>query len=279
MKLILKILFVAFTLPDYAIAQELGCGNDITLTASGDNSENAVALNCGNTSFNSELSAENEKDFYAFEADAGEVVNVQMKGYDDGVDPLIKIMNAQGSVLIQQSSMNKMTSIKDFNIPSIGQYYISVEDYNGNDTGKYGFSFQKLIVDVCSSKLECGMEEMTANFGLYSEMDVYQFEGKAGQSINFIMSEIDEILEPAVRFYAPDGHLIFADEQSAHVDISDYILPNAGVYTIVCTDKFGNGQGKYKINFEVLNSDGSTNCETCDDGSGIQASLMRKNHN
>jgi len=230
------------------------------------NFDEFTILDCGNTSLNATLETNDERDIYAFEAQEGELINIQMRGYDNGIDPLVKLINNAGTILIEESAIGNMAGIKDFKIPAHDRYYISVEDVNNNDSGDYGFSFQKVNIDVCASDLGCHTEFTTKSIDNYAEMDLYEFTADANQMISFIMEEVNPDLEPMVRFYAPDGELLIEDAKAFHVDITEYILPQSGRYTIVCSDNFGNDTGEYSIGFKLYDSIGDSACETCDDG-------------
>lgn len=226
----------------------------------------AQYLDCGNATFRTTLENENEIDVYSFKANAGEIINVQMRGYLNGIDPLLKVFDKNGNMLASDYINGAMASINDLVIPEEGLYTITAEDRNGNDTGDYGFSFQRVHLDLCPVQLGCDTEVLNGQIDIFSEMDVYEFDGLAGQLVTFVMAEVDVSLEPMIRFYAPDGTLINEEAKSFHVDMTDYVLPQDGRYVLVCLDKNGNDTGAYTISFGLNNEDNTSVCSTCGDG-------------
>ena len=226
----------------------------------------AQYLDCDNATFRASLDSENEIDLYSFKARAGEMINVQMRGYLNGIDPLLKVFDKQGNLLASDYINGAMASINDLMIPADGIYTITAEDRNGNDVGDYGFSFQRVHLNLCPTQLSCEAETTNGQIDIFTEMDVYSFEGLAGQIVTFEMVEVETALEPMIRFYAPDGTLLLEEAKSFHVDVTDYSLPQDGRYVVVCLDKNGNDTGAYTISFNLENADSTSVCTTCDDG-------------
>ncbi len=226
----------------------------------------AKYLDCGDNSFSTTLDVENEVDVYSFRADAGEMINIQMRGYLNGIDAFLNVYDTAGNLLASDYSNGSMAKINELIIPSEGLYTVTAEDRNGNDTGEYGLSFQRVHLDLCPTTLNCNDGQTNGMIDYFAEMDVYEFTAEAGQIITFEMEEIDAALEPMIRFYAPDGTLLVEEHKSFHVDITDYVLPQTGRYILVCLDKNGNDTGAYTIDFNLDFDNGTSVCSTCNDG-------------
>ena len=230
------------------------------------NSSCSEFLDCGNNSFSTTLDEENEVDVYSFKAEEGEIINVQMRGYLNGIDAFIKIYDTAGNLLDSDYSNGSMAAINGLVIPAQGFYSITAEDRNGNDTGEYGLSFQRVNFDLCPTNLSCDNGNANGRIDFFAEMDVYEFTAEAGEIVTFEMTEIDAALEPMIRFYAPDGTLLVEEHKSFHVDVTDYVLPQTGRYVLVCLDKNGNDTGAYTLDFNLNFDNGTSVCSTCNNG-------------
>ncbi len=200
----------------------------------------AIQIECGNSTFNNKLETEEERDVYQIKAEANEVANLRVRGYDNGIDPDLKIYNSQGILLAENSAFGKLVSIENFVFPTNDYYYITVQDLNTNDIGLYGFSFEKVNLDVCATELDCTKGTSTATFELYAEMDIFEFKGEAEQMATILMEEVTTALDPSMKLYSPSGVLLFEDSKSFHVDLTNFSLPETGTYVVVCSDEFGN---------------------------------------
>jgi len=225
----------------------------------------ATYLDCGENAFSATLEEENEVDVYSFKAMQGEIINVQMRGYLNGIDAFLKIYDAAGNLLASDYSNGAMAEINELVIPAEGLYTVTAEDRNGNDTGEYGFSFHRVYIDPCPVNLSCDNSSTNEKIEFFGEMDLYEFTAEAGQIISFEMAEVDAALEPMIRFYAPDGTLLVEEHKSFHVDVTDYVLPQSGRYTLVCLDKNGNDTGEYTLVFNLNFENGTSICSTCND--------------
>ncbi len=245
-------------------------GNDVgeyALALQVVNSEGcATYLDCGDNAFRTTLDEEHEVDVYSFKAQQGEIINMQMRGYLNGIDAFLKIFDPTGNLLASDYSNGSMAKINELVIPTDGLYTVTAEDRNGNDTGEYGLSFQRVHLDLCPTNLSCDNNVSNGMIEYFAEMDVYEFTGEAGQIITFEMEEIDAALEPMIRFYAPDGTLLIEEHKSFHVDVTDYVLPQTGRYILVCLDKNGNDTGAYTLAFNLNFENGTSVCSTCNDG-------------
>ncbi len=223
-------------------------------------------LDCGDNAFSTTLEEENEVDVYSFKANEGEIINAQMRGYLNGIDAFLKIYDTAGNLLTSDYSNGSMAKINGLVIPAEGLYTITAEDRNGNDTGEYGFSFQRVHLDLCPTNLSCENSAANGMIEFFAEMDLYEFTAEEGQIVSFEMAEIDAALEPMIRFYGPDGTLLIEEHKSFHVDVTDYVLPQTGRYTLVCLDKNGNDTGAYTLDFNLNFENGTSVCSTCNDG-------------
>ena len=225
----------------------------------------AKYLDCGDNAFSTTLEEENEVDVYSFKANEGEIINVQMRGYLNGIDAFLKIYDTAGNLIASDYSNGSMAEINELVIPAAGLYTVTAEDRNGNDTGEYGFSFQRVHLDLCPTDLSCDNSTTNGMIEFFAEMDVYEFTAEAGQIVTFEMEEIETALEPMIRFYAPDGTLLVEEHKSFHVDVTDYLLPQTGRYVLVCLDKNGNDTGAYSLSFALNSENGTSVCSTCND--------------
>lgn len=87
---------------------------------------------------------------------------------------------------------------------------------------------------------------------LFGEINVYKFEGEAGDVIIIWMPQVTTELDPRIRLYGPDNMQLISDYDSSYASIAEYALPETGVYTIYCDDYGANNSGDYQIEFIKL---------------------------
>ncbi|MEM8908380.1 MAG: hypothetical protein AAGD05_11085, partial [Bacteroidota bacterium] len=256
---------------DYLLVVKDEKGNDTgdySLTFQVLNQDNcSEQFSCANPSFTTDLELPGEVDLYAVKAEAGEVLNVRMRGVLNGVDSRLQLYSPAGAILIEDYANGAMAEIVNWVVPQSGTYTIAASDRGGNDTGEYGISLQKLPASPnCAIELNCEATVYTSGLANFAEMDAYTFYGAYRQVLTVTMTEIDIALEPVIKLYGPQGDLLAEQYRSLHADISNFVLPANGVYTILAMDKNGNDIGDYTIDFELNQENGTTTCATCDDG-------------
>ncbi len=222
-------------------------------------------LNCSNGTFTSSLDQLSEIDMYGLELEAGDVLNIQMRGLLNGIDALIQVYDPSGNLVAEKYKNGSLSRIKNLTIPVTGKYLIAVSDRGGNDQGDYGFSFQVINAEACVINLDCDNIESSKTLNHFGELHKYAFTANAGDMVTFEMSEIDPALEPQIELYGPEGTLLEEAYASYHADITDYALPTSGTYVILALDKNGNDTGAYTLDFALNNTNGTSVCVTCDD--------------
>jgi len=208
----------------------------------------ATELSC-NTDFTESIDGLSEIDYYYFQATAGERIMLQMRATSSSLEGELTLYSAAGVQLSNDSPGGGLCEIVDYTIPSDGTYFVKVNDKHGNDTGDYGFSFQKLD-PTCATPYSCTDGSVNGNFNSFATMDAYSFSGTAGDIIQIKMVETGTELEPLFYLYDPSHDRIIDETASHDINIDDFELPQTGTYIAIAMDRNGNDMGGYTLLIE-----------------------------
>jgi tetratricopeptide (TPR) repeat protein len=129
-----------------------------------------------------------------------------------------------------------------------GIAYVGLEE-----TAKAGVDFAKRI-----ELLALDVKEETLKLGVSSEVEMsygqvyhFTFEGKAGQHLNLLVSDITLVgVDPLIALLDPDGTPIAGDDDSGGTydsQISNFELPADGTYTLVVSHANGGYNGLLSV--------------------------------
>src|SRR5205807_835225 len=104
------------------------------------NPANAKPIAYGQT-LEASIDAVAEMDAYSFQAQAGDMVRVRMSR-SSGIDPKIELFDAQGRSVTNITAF--ADAVLDVPLASSGTYYFLLSDLNGDETGAYGVSLERL---------------------------------------------------------------------------------------------------------------------------------------
>jgi uncharacterized repeat protein (TIGR01451 family) len=222
--------------------------------------------------------APGEMHTYSFNASADDSVTILMSQsshvyeYGEKFEPHLELHAPDGTVLAVNSDSDSAI-VQSVRIPQRGTCFILAREKDGFDAGDYGLSLVKIPGTVTVNDPNGG----SINPGEYKkgiiepgDMDSYTFTASAGDSITILMSQssqvynYDEIFEPLVELYAPDGTAVDANSGSDSATIQSARVPQSGTCFIIAREKDGSDVGDYCLS--LLKVPWTANCGTIDPG-------------
>jgi hypothetical protein len=198
-------------------------------------SEDMGVITCGETE-SDEIAAPAEQDTWTFSGQAGERVLIDAERTSGSLDPRIELYPPGGGGSV--ASDDQFVSCK---LPQSGTYTIRVTDHGADHTGSYNISMYNLQGCVWPT-ITCG-ETIKAAIDVPSEMDIYQFEGQAGERVLIDAERTSGSLAPRIVLYPPGG----GDDVVVGDGFVSYKLAQSGTYTIRLTDVGVDQTGSYSI--------------------------------
>jgi len=153
--------------------------------------------------FQASLSAASEVDTYTFDAQAGDVVRVEMTT-DTTFDPYIRLFGPDGSFIAEAAASGPGTATISCRLETAGTYRVLAMDYGGEETGAYA-----LVLSGGSAATHYSIsfgQTISGSITTPAHQDVYTFEVQAGDMVLVRMGT--EEREGYIRNSNPDGWLI-----------------------------------------------------------------------
>jgi WD40 repeat protein len=165
---------------------------------------------------------------WAFEGEAGQIVQIAMNEDDSGVDTFLTLLGPDGFTLITDDDGGSGTNslIKDFVLTQDGSYTILPD--GDRDSGAYTLSLAETVVEsiafgeTVSADIEDGL--------------IWTFEGRAGQIIRIEMNEDDSGIDTLLTLRGPDEFTLITDDDGGSGTnslIDSFVLTQDGSYTIL----------------------------------------------
>lgn len=81
----------------------------------------------------------------------------------------------------------------------------------------------------------------------------FYFQGQRGQAVTIAMKAVDNAFDTLVRLEGPEGELTYNDDfgGASNSQISNYLLPQDGIYRIIPTAWGSMGSGNYRLSLQV----------------------------
>jgi uncharacterized protein YraI len=197
---------------------------------------------------------------YTFEAQAGDIIDIQMQGTSGNLDPLLVLLNAQDVELARNDDADTATSrdsaIQGFAIPADGAYIIVATRFGENDGVSEG-TFDLTLTLTTSPTPAVGVGEVQTATGTISN-------DQPGQSFTYTVNA-DEVvtvelvatsgdLDPLLIILAPDGREIVRNDDlssdSTNSRIENILLNEHGDYSFIAT-RYQQGAGASAGDFEI----------------------------
>jgi len=194
-----------------------------------------------------------DMDVYAYDGTAGDFISVAMTrvGYTY-LDPYIELWAPDGTIEATVSGPNSPYAayLQAHRLQQSGRYLIVCQNHDRYQTGPYNLSLVKnpgpnAADDGEASTIAAG-QTRSGNISDGGDVDVYGYEGTAGELISLAMSRIGSpyvgsSLQPYVELWAPDGTIEATAISGSPYWYSAYLqahrLQQSGPYLIVCYDR------------------------------------------
>jgi hypothetical protein len=215
--------------------------------------------------------------WFTFEAEANQIIGIEMKAKSGDLDPFLRLLNSAGDILIENDDdpegSNRDAYIRDFVLPEDGQYTIIATRFQrgqGSTTGDFTLIVAQSAVlpDVTM------MPTATEGVPLLASGDIlegtldddtplfeYVFEVDSAAIIEIELTALSGNLDAYLLILDANGEILIEnddDPQGSGRDayIREFQLPTAGQYTIVATrfrQAQGSTSGAFRLRFAILN--------------------------
>lgn len=211
-----------------------------------------------------ELTNERFAHYYRFEANANEIVSVDMKRLSGGLDAFLAIATESGTELISNDDTegSQNAAIADFLIPADGAYYVVATRYaraEGQTQGRYRLTFQRkgnafegVPDDIrfipYGSTITGSIDDATPAI-------LYAFYGQQGESVTAAMNRGDGDLDPVLEILDAAQRVLASNDDSdgsQNARIDRYTLPATGVYYLRAARYSGEGQPATRGSFILV---------------------------
>src|SRR5437588_389681 len=159
-----------------------------------------------------------------------------------GIDPQIELSDSQGRSVTNITAF--ADAVLDVPLASGGTYYFLLSDLNGDETGAYGVSLERLNNPANANPIAYG-QTLQASIDAVAKADAYSFQAQAGDRVRVRMSR-------STRLYS---EIELSDSQGRSVTnitafadaMLDVPLASGGTYYFLLSDLNGDETGAYSV--------------------------------
>lgn len=203
---------------------------------------------------------------YTFNGRAGDVINIRMEQTDGDLDPLVRLLAADDTLLIENDDAgtdDRNSQITGFELPTDGLYRIVATRFQeelGTLEGGFtltltsGTTLPPTVEGSTGTDLQYGAT-VTGTIAGDTIAFNYTFSGSAGDVVTIRMNSVSNALDPLLILLDPAGNTLIEndDDPDGIFDslIADFELPGDGVYTIIAT-RFQGELGSSEGDFELI---------------------------
>ena len=219
-------------------------------------------------SYAGQIGADRLSQRFRFEAEAGEVVGIQMQRQSGDLDPLLVLTDTEGNPLITNDddpeSASRDSYIRGFTIPISGDYEILATRFQqdlGSTTGEYVLNLlrNQPVANNAISSIAFG-ETLTGEITDTNPELIIEFEVQAGAVIGIEMLTLSGNLDPLVILLDADGARIAINDDDPqgtgrNAYLREFRLPQSGTYQIVATrfqERLGTTTGSFELRLEEI---------------------------
>src|SRR5207302_1180765 len=205
-----------------------------------------VTLHAALQIFQASIDAVAKADAYSFQAQAGDVVRVRMSR-SSGIDPQIELFDSQGRSVTNITAF--ADAVLDVPLASGGTYYFLLSDLNGDETGTYGVSLDRLNIPANAKPIAYPYTTLFRSDAV-AKADAYSFQAQAGDRVQVRMSRSSGI-DPQIELFDAQGRSL-ANTTAFADAILDVPLASGGTYYFLLSDLNGDETGAYSVSL-ILN--------------------------
>ncbi len=219
-----------------------------------------------------EITGDESEVRWTFEAEAGDVVDIQMNVIDGNLDPLLSLLASGETELIvndddtQSPTPTRNSFIRGFVIEEGGTYTILATRFQqnlGSTTGLFELILERgtegsvpdnALLNVRTTTIEYG-DVITGTINSDMPQVVFTFEGTQGDVVSIRLVGTSGTLDPFLILLDAVGEELISNDDDPIVGgrdsfIPEFELPETGTYTIIAT-RFQQNLGATTGNFEL----------------------------
>lgn len=203
-----------------------------------------------------------DTDQFVFTGNAGHCIYAQANRTSDSLNPVIDLFPPDGGDREAQARAGggSIAQLYAHELAQSGEYTLLIRDDGANGTGGYLLSYLDLDGAItCSLDPNGGpivLDEATeGSIDPVVDMDVYTFQGVAGQRVIIQANRTSGDLNPVIDLFPPSGCDREAQARAGGGSIAqlyDQTLAETGVYRILIRDDGANGTGEYLLSLNFL---------------------------
>ena len=215
----------------------------------GVSAESGSGLRYGDTVANA-ITHDSPEVYYSFRAKQGDLVTLVMRRDGGGLDPLLRIVDANRQILVEadDSQGSPDARIERWQVPADGQYLIVATRYGeiaGSTTGQFLLTLNKIPDSALGSSPDLAIQMIE---GQSAERDLsadryevwYVFEARAGERVTVSLARVNGSLDPFVVLLDPGqneliSHDDIVDGKERDSLITAFNIPADGKYYVIAT--------------------------------------------
>lgn len=214
-----------------------------------------------------EITATRWLHLYTFTAPANDRLEVIATRTNGTLQPVVSVMDANGTVLQTGYNDNAIADTNSFELPGAGQYTVAVSRYNdqgGATLGTYELTVHLLASGEDSPLMAEPQGEVTYDQtleGVISPAQWYQdwtFTTDGADTLSITVDRVDGDLYPEVVLLGASEQEVtraYSDSTGARATINRYTLASPGTYTVRVTrysGKSGESTGAYNLTVSLI---------------------------
>lgn len=207
---------------------------------------------------------------YSFAAGSGDVVLIQINRLWGFMDPRLDLVDPGGTVLMSSSLPGTgRAEILSSQLAASDSYCILVRDLDGENQGSYNLSVQGVNCPAGAIMMEYN-DSRQDSLSQFSQINAYQFEGRAGEVVSAEMIPFTGDIQPHLRMFDPGGLKIGDDADIEFALLSNIRLSKTGLHTLIATDQVGNRTGNYFLVLLRSSTDLTDDADGLPDGFALE---------
>ncbi len=188
---------------------------------------------------------------YTFSANGGDIIWLRMRDVQ-AVDAHFQLIDSLGLIIAEDYDIGGLAEISNFLIEDTATYWIRAFDHNHNELGEYGFSIHKVNAPAYSNPISC-YTNISDEITQHAAINVYHFDGKAGDIISAQMRAKTTHLEPQFHIFNSKGDELFKSKRKGRLAIVNETLSSTDRYTVFVLDRGGNDADLIGFSMLTLN--------------------------
>lgn len=256
----------------YIVAGRFGYGlgstagnYELVIERIGNGSLSGCALRYGDTAFHRITNDEPEV-FYTFQAQAGDIVNVNMRASSGNLDSYLVVADSSGFILAENDDIlgSLDAAVEGLFIPADGTYFIIASRYAqqaGTSSGNYILTLQEAANSGLGNSAQGAIpirmgDRVEGVISADAVVRYYRFEARQDDIINIRMSRINGNLDSYISLTNAGLQELVANDDfggSQNSFIEGYRIPANGTYYIMATrfeGAAGRSTGRYRLDLE-----------------------------